>query len=71
VSRLYFNARPVEAQAGDTVASALYRAGRRIFTRSFKYHRPRGLLCLSGRCPNCLVNVDGIPNIRACMMPVR
>jgi sarcosine oxidase subunit alpha len=68
---LYFNARPVEAQAGDTVASALYRAGRRIFTRSFKYHRPRGLLCLSGRCPNCLVNVDGIPNIRACMMPVR
>ncbi len=54
-----FDGQIVEARAGDTVASALYRAGRRIFTRSFKYHRPRGLLCLAGKCPNCLVNVDG------------
>jgi len=63
--------KPVEARAGDTVASALYRSGQRIFTRSFKYHRPRGLLCLSGKCPNCLMNVDGVPNVRACITPVR
>ena len=69
MSRFFFNTQPVEAQPGDTVASALYRAGRRIFTRSFKYHRPRGLLCLSGKCPNCLMNVDGIPNVRTCMTP--
>src|SRR6266852_5821425 len=66
-----FNGHSVEARSGDTVASALYRAGRRIFTRSFKYHRPRGLLCLSGKCPNCMMNVDGTPNIRACLTPVR
>ena len=71
MSRFYFNGRQFDAQPGDTVASALYRAGRRIFTRSFKYHRPRGLLCLSGRCPNCLMNVDGTPNVRACVTPVR
>ncbi len=64
-----FNGRPVEARAGDTLASAMYRAGQRIFSRSFKYHRPRGLLCLSGKCPNCMVNVDGTPNVRACMTP--
>lgn len=66
-----FNGNTVRAQAGDTVASALYRFGQRIFTRSFKYHRPRGLLCLSGKCPNCLMNVDGVPNVRTCMTPVR
>ena len=66
-----FNGKPTAAQPGDTVASALYRAGQRIFSRSFKYHRPRGLLCAAGRCPNCLVNVDGTPNVRACTEPVR
>ena len=37
-------------------------AGRqRVFSRSFKYHRPRGLLCCSGHCPNCMMTVDGVP----------
>lgn len=66
-----FCGKTVEARAGDTVASALYRSGQRIFARSFKYHRPRGLLCLSGKCPNCMMNVDGVPNVRTCMTPVR
>lgn len=65
-----FSGRTVHARAGDTIASALYRSGQRIFTRSFKYHRPRGLLCLAGRCPNCLMNVDGVPNVRACVTAV-
>ena len=66
-----FNGRPIQALPQDTVASALYRSGRRIFSRSFKYHRPRGLLCVSGNCPNCLMNVDGTPNVRACTQPVQ
>ena len=66
-----FNGKPIPMREGDTVASALYRAGQRIFTRSFKYHRPRGLLCCSGHCPNCLMNVDGIPNVRTCITPAR
>jgi len=66
-----FDGKTVEAHAGDTIASALYRGGRRIFTRSFKYHRPRGLLCMSGKCPNCLVNVDGTPNVRSCITPAQ
>ena len=68
---IFFDGQPTAAYPGDTVASALYRAGQRIFSRSFKYHRPRGLLCGAGRCPNCLVNVDGTPNVRACTEPVR
>ena len=66
-----FGEQTIEAQPGDTVASALYRAGRRIFSRGFKYHRPRGLLCVSGKCPNCLMNVNGVPNVRTCVTPAR
>ncbi|GAC1431409.1 MAG: FAD-dependent oxidoreductase [Chloroflexota bacterium] len=65
-----FDGQTIEAYAGDTVASAAYAAGIRLFSRSFKYHRPRGLLCCTGRCPNCLVSVDGTPNVRACTTPV-
>ena len=42
----------------------------RVFSRSFKYHRPRGLLCCAAACPNCLVNVGGEPNVRACARAV-
>ena len=62
-----FEGKAVEIQPGDSLASALYRDGVRVFSRSFKYHRPRGLYCLSGDCPNCLVTVDGEVNVRACM----
>ena len=66
-----FEGKAVSAFAGDTIGSALYAAGRRVFSRSFKYHRPRGLVCCSGHCPNCMMTVDGVPNVRVCVEPVR
>ena len=65
-----FDGRRIRAFQGDTVASALYAQGTRVYSRSFKYHRPRGLLCCSGNCPNCLVTVGDEPNVRACTRPV-
>ena len=38
--------------AGDSVATALFANGVRIFGRSLKYHRPRGLYSLDGECSN-------------------
>ena len=70
VVRFTFDGKPVEGYEGDTIGSALYAAGRRTFSRSFKYHRRRGLLCCSGQCPNCIVAVDGAPGVRACVEPV-
>jgi sarcosine oxidase subunit alpha len=67
----YYRGKPVEAFEGDTVGSALFAAGRRVFSRSFKYHRPRGLVCCSGHCPNCMMQVDGVPNVRVCAEPAR
>ena len=66
-----FNGKPVTGYAGETIAAALYAGGLRIFSRSFKYHRPRGLFCLTGHCSNCLMRVDGIPNVRICTTTVQ
>ena len=66
-----FDGRRIEAYEGDTIGSALFAAGQRTFSRSFKYHRRRGLMCCAGQCPNCLVAVDGAPGARACVEPVR
>ncbi len=66
-----FEGKQIAAHDGDTIGSALAAAGVEILSRSFKYHRPRGLLCVAGNCPNCLMRVDGVPNVRSCTMEVR
>ncbi|HSE82490.1 MAG TPA: 2Fe-2S iron-sulfur cluster-binding protein [Gaiellaceae bacterium] len=65
-----FHDTTVRGFEGDTIASALFGEGQRVFSRSFKYHRPRGLLCCQGTCPNCMLTVDGTPNVRACITPI-
>jgi sarcosine oxidase subunit alpha len=66
-----FDGRRHMGMGGDSIASALAADGVDVLSRSFKYHRPRGVLCATGRCPNCLVEVDGIPNVRACVTEAR
>jgi len=56
---------------GDTVATALVANGTRIFGRSLKYHRPRGLYSLDGESSNTMVNVDGVPNVMAEITPLK
>lgn len=51
--------------AGDTIASALAANGVRVLSRSFKYHRPRGILTASFLDPGATVQVDDEPNVRA------
>jgi sarcosine oxidase subunit alpha len=61
-----FNGRPVTAHGGDTIASALVRSGVYVFSRSMKFHRPRGLYCGASRCYACAMRVNGIPGVRTC-----
>ena len=63
--------KPHQGFQGDTIATALCASGVDTLSRSFKYHRRRGLLCAAGRCANCLMAVDGVPNVRTCVEPVR
>ncbi len=64
-----FDGKPMTGFAGDTVASAVLANGQRVFGRSFKYHRPRGVMGLGSEEMNALVGVgDGArhePNLRA------
>jgi len=60
----------VQGVRGDTVASALLRAGVTTFTRSIKYHRPRGPFCFGGSCGQCLLRIDGVPSLLACRVPL-
>ncbi|HTO96341.1 MAG TPA: 2Fe-2S iron-sulfur cluster-binding protein [Myxococcales bacterium] len=64
--RISLDGQEIEAREGDTVAAALLRAGVTTFTRSIKYHRPRGPFCLAGSCGQCLMRVDGVPSLPAC-----
>ncbi|HDI59071.1 MAG TPA: FAD-dependent oxidoreductase [Desulfobacteraceae bacterium] len=60
-----YGRRRLQGVEGDTVATALFANGVRVFGRSLKYHRPRGLYSLDGESSNTLVNVDGVPNVCA------
>ena len=62
--RFRYRGKTLEGLAGDTVASALFANGVRVFSRSLKYHRPRGLYSLDGECSNTMMAVDGEPNVR-------
>ena len=59
-----WNGRTYSAHPGDTIVSALAASGERVFSRSFKYHRPRGLLTASFHDPGCMVQVGDEPNVR-------
>ena len=60
---------PVPAYEGETIAGALLASGRRAW-RHTRHGQPRGLYCGIGLCFDCLVTVDGTPNVRACLTPV-
>jgi sarcosine oxidase subunit alpha len=61
---LTYKRKSYQGFAGDTIATALYANGVRVFSRSLKYHRPRGLYSLDGECSNTCMEVDGVPNVR-------
>jgi sarcosine oxidase subunit alpha len=60
-----FEGRAIEGFAGDTIASALCANGQWVISRSFKYHRPRGVLTMIGQDANTLVQVADEPNCLA------
>jgi predicted molibdopterin-dependent oxidoreductase YjgC len=68
---LVVDGEPVEAYPGETVATVLLALGRQTFRHTDRQHAPRGLFCGMGVCFDCLVTIDGQPNVRACMTPVQ
>ncbi|MBI4280043.1 MAG: (2Fe-2S)-binding protein [Armatimonadetes bacterium] len=69
--RIEVDGTALEAREGDTVAAALLAEGRSILRHTLHGKAPRGLFCGMGFCFDCLVTVDGVRSVRACVTPVR
>ncbi len=69
-----FDGKVYQGFKGDTLASALLANGVRLVGRSFKYHRPRGVLTAGSEEPNALVEILGAanqtPNVRATVQEI-
>jgi len=66
-----FEGESISAHEGEPVACSLLASGEFVFSRSIKYHRPRGPFCMEGSCSHCLLRVDGVPNVFTCQTPAR
>lgn len=66
-----FDGEPMTGREGETLLPALLASGIRVLRSMPEFGDPRGGYCLVGRCSDCQVIVDGAPNVRACLTPVR
>ncbi|MCS7240278.1 MAG: FAD-dependent oxidoreductase [Candidatus Bipolaricaulota bacterium] len=66
----FFQGQELLAYPGETIASALFAHGIRVFGRHHKDGAPQGIFCANGQCAQCLVLADGRP-VKACMTLVR
>lgn len=61
----------MEGFEGEPIAAALKANGVLIHRYTKKEHKPRGIFCAIGRCTDCVMVVDGKPNVRTCVTPLR
>ena len=66
-----FNGKKIVAYEGETIAAALWASGVKNFRSTPKYNEPRGVFCNRGRCTDCIMNVNGKPNVRTCVTRVK
>jgi predicted molibdopterin-dependent oxidoreductase YjgC len=69
LTELTVDGEPLRAPAGQSLAAALFGAGRPTLRRS-PAGEPRGVYCGIGVCQECRVHVEGRGVVRACVTPV-
>ncbi len=68
---VFVDGKEVQAFEGETVLAVLWASGDHTLHTTARTHEPRGFFCGIGVCFDCLVTIDGIVNLRACLEPVR
>ena len=63
--------RKIEAFKGEPILATLLANGIRVCRRTEYKKEPRFLFCGIGQCTDCVMIVDGVPNVRTCITPVR
>ena len=66
----YWNGTPLAGFEGETISSALFGNGIRIFGHHHKDGAPQGIYCANGQCAQCTVVADRLP-VKSCMVPIR
>lgn len=66
-----YNGTVLQGIEGEPISAALRVAGVMTHRYTKKRHEPRGVFCAIGRCTDCVMVVDGKPNIRTCITPLR
>ncbi len=66
-----FNGEAMEGYAGESIAAALHANGVMELGKSAELHRPRGFYCAIGNCSSCSMVVDGVPNVKTCVTPLK
>ncbi len=66
-----FEGKQVVAYENESIAAALFASGVKVLSRSKRFNNPIGWFCGIGKCCSCMMRVDGIPNVRTCVVPVR
>lgn len=61
----------IQGLEGEPIAAALLANGIKVFRYTHKFHEPRGLFCGIGQCTDCVMEVDGVPNVRTCVTPLK
>ena len=67
----FYNGKEMQGFEGEPIAASLLAAGIRIHRYTAKRHEPRGIYCAIGRCTDCVMVVDGEPNVRTCITPLK
>ena len=66
-----YDGQKLQGYEGEPIAAALKAAGIMIHRYTKKEHKPRGIFCAIGRCTDCVMVVDGVPNVRTCVTPLQ
>ncbi len=66
-----FDGQSMEGFEDEPIAIALRSNGVLIHRYTTRRNEPRGMFCAIGRCTDCIMVVDGKPNIRTCVEPLK
>lgn len=66
-----FDGKELEGFDGEPIAMALHANEVYIYRVTPEMERPRGFFCAIGECSSCFMVVDGVPNVRTCVTPLR
>lgn len=67
---VFIDGKPCKAKKGEVIAAAMLANGFLTHRYTAKRHEPRGIYCGIGQCTDCVMTVNGAPNVRTCITEV-